>query len=391
MPSPTAFEERYGFARKEVSLANWRTAPYSRWAFQNVGEIVPSAWIAAEPGYAPEGAQDADALLRENVVLSGGTQTVEAFLQRSSADALSIMKGGRFVADWSAPHMDIGARHIVFSVSKSLTAILAGILEGDGLLDPAAPVVAYVPEMKGSAYGDCTVRHVLDMTVAVDIEESYLDPDSAYGRYRKATLWNPGGGTESLLEFLATLPRLDEPHGEIFRYRSPNSDLLGLIAERAGGRRFPELMSEKLWRPLGARKDAAVTVDMEGTSRTAGGISVTARDLARVGEMMRQGGMANGCRIVPEAWVLDTVATGGDASAWQRGTMAFLFPGGRYRNKWYQTGDGAYCCIGIHGQWLFVEPRHEVVIVKLSSQPEPVDDPLDQDCIAFFRQVAAMC
>ena len=94
---------------------------------------------------------------------------------------------------------------------------------------------------------------------------------------------------------------------------------------------------------------------MEGTARTAGGISVTPRDLARIGEMMRQGGTANGRRIVPEAWVRDTVSTGGSAEAWQRGTMAFLFPYGRYRNKWYQTGkpSGAYCGIGIHASSWF--------------------------------------
>jgi len=390
MTGPTAFEQKFGFARRDVTLADWRTAPYSRWAFQNVGELVPSACIPASTPAAVETAEASDDLLRQPAGTGAGSETVEAFLERSHADALTVMKGGRFVADWSAPHMDFGARHIVFSISKSLTAVLAGILEGEGVLDPDAPVTQYVPEVKGSAYEDARLRHVLDMTVAVDIEESYLDPDSPYGRYRKATLWNPGGGSESLLGFLATLPRLDGPHGEIFRYRSPNSDLLGIVVERAGGRRFAELMGEKLWRPLGAYADASVTVDMEGTARAAGGISATARDLARVGEMMRQGGMANGRRLVPEAWVRDTSATGGDAAAWRRGTMAFLFPEGRYRNKWYQAGDGAYCGIGIHGQWLFVEPKREVVIVKMSSQPEPVDDALDQQCIAFFRRLATM-
>lgn len=390
MPTSSAFEQAFGFPRRAVTLANWRTTPYSRWAFQNVGELVPSAGIPAS-GPSAETAQDNGELLQQSAGIGAGSETVEAFLKRSHSDALTVMKGGRFVADWAAPHMGFGARHIVFSISKSLTALLAGIVEGEGLLDPAAPVTDYVPEVAGSAYGDATVRHVLDMAVAVDIEESYLDPDSAYGRYRKATLWNPGGGSESLLAFLAAMPRLKEPHGVVFRYRSPNSDLLGVIVERASGRRIPELMSEKLWWPLGAAGDAAVTVDMEGTARTAGGISATARDLARVGEMMRQGGVANGRRIVPEAWVRDTVATGGDSAAWKRGDMEFLFPEGRYRNKWYQMGGGAYCGIGIHGQWLFVEPKSEVVIVKMSSQPEPVDDPLDKDCVAFFRHLAAIC
>jgi CubicO group peptidase (beta-lactamase class C family) len=302
------------------------------------------------------------------------------------------MKGGRLVGDWFAPHMEFGARHIIFSISKSVTAILAGILEGEGVFDPEAPVISYIPEAKGPAYGDARCRHVLDMTVSLDFEEAYLDPESAFARYRRATLWNPGGGTESLREFILTLQRLAEPHGQTFRYRSPNSDLLGMLLEQASGKRVSELLAEKLWLPLGAASEASITVDMEGTARTAGGISVTPRDLARVGEMMRQGGMANGRRVVPEAWVRDTVATGGSSEAWQRGTMAFLFLKGKYRNKWYQTGadSGAFCGIGIHGQWLYVNAKAEVVIAKMSSQPEPVDDRLDVDIVAFFEALSGL-
>ncbi|RWP17930.1 MAG: class C beta-lactamase-related serine hydrolase [Mesorhizobium sp.] len=392
MTGKTAFETRYGFARNEVLLGNWRESPFSRWSFQNVGELVPSARVAAASSSREAPAQDIDGLLGEMVALTGGAETVAAFLTRSDTDALTIMKAGKIVGDWFAPHMEFGARHVIFSISKSLTAILAGILEGEGVFDPQAPVTRYLPESAGSAYGDASVRHVLDMSVSLDFEEAYLDPESAFARYRRATLWNPGGGRESLADFILTLQRLDEPHGRTFRYRSPNSDLLGILLERASGQRLAEWMHEKLWLPLGAMSEASVTVDMAGTARTAGGISVTPRDLARIGEMMRQGGIANGRRIVPEAWVRDTVSTGGDAEAWQRGTMAFLFPQGRYRNKWYQIGaaSGAFCGIGIHGQWLYVDPKAEVVIAKMSSQPEPVDEPLDVDMVAFFEALSRM-
>ncbi|TIM43012.1 serine hydrolase [Mesorhizobium sp.] len=392
MTGKTAFETRHGFARNQVLLGNWRESPFSRWSFQNVGELVPSACVAAVPGSGEIPVQDFGGLLGEKMALAGGAETVAAFLTRSDTDALTIMKGGKSVGDWFAPHMEFGARHIIFSISKSLTAILAGILEGEGVFDPQAPVTRYLPESAGSAYGDASVRHVLDMSVSLDFEEAYLDPESAFARYRRATLWNPGGGTESLADFILTLQRLNEPHGRTFRYRSPNSDLLGILIERASGQRFAELMHEKLWLPLGAMSEASVTVDLAGTARTAGGISVTPRDLARIGEMMRQGGIANGRRIVPEAWVRDTVSTGGDAEAWQRGTMAFLFPQGRYRNKWYQIGaaSGAFCGIGIHGQWLYVDPKAEVVIAKMSSQPEPVDEPLDVDMVAFFEALSRM-
>ena len=392
MTGKTAFETRYGFRRNEVLLANWRENPFNRWSFQNLGELVPTARVAAAPGVVEAPVRDLSGLLGDKVTVASAAETVAAFLVRSSTDALTVMKGGKIVGDWFAPHMDFGARHIIFSISKSLTAIVAGILEGEGVFDPEAPVTAYIPEAAGSAYGDASVRHVLDMSVSLDFEEAYLDPESAFARYRRATLWNPGGGTESLREFILTLQRLAEPHGQTFRYRSPNSDLLGILLERASGQRFSDLMREKLWLPLGAVSEASIGVDMEGTARTAGGISVTPRDLARVGEMMRQGGIANGQRIVPETWVRDTTSTGGSSEAWQRGTMAFLLPQGRYRNKWYQTGgtSGAFFGLGIHGQWLYVDPKADVVIAKMSSQPEPVDDPLDVEIVAFFEALSRM-
>ncbi|PWK71613.1 serine hydrolase [Aminobacter sp. AP02] len=390
MTSSTVFERTFGFVRSDVALANWREEPFSRWAFQNVGEMVRSARIATDEGNAEGASVDLGGLLAENVEINGRSETVGGFLQRSSADALVVMKKGRFVGDWFAPTMRSDARHVIFSISKSLTAILAGALEADGKLDPNAPVSTYVPEAKGSVYANATVRHVLDMTVSLDFEEAYLDQESLFARYRRATMWNPGGGTETLREFLVTLQQLDEPHGRTFRYRSPNSDLLGIIVERASGQRYADLMSEKLWRPLGAKRDGFVTVDAEGSARAAGGISVAVRDLARVGEMMRQGGVAAGGRIVPQAWVDDTVH-GGDAVAWQRGDMVNLFANGRYRNKWYQSGNAsqAYCGIGIHGQWLYVDEKAEVVIAKMSSQALPVDDPLDLDNVAFFEALCA--
>ncbi|WP_421593025.1 serine hydrolase domain-containing protein [Shinella sp. M27] len=388
MVATSAFEQRYGFARDAVRLGNWRLAPFSAWTYQNVGELVPSAHVWGGSG-GEETPEDASALVAETVSLPDGDEKMADFLARSHADALTVMKSGKFVADWSAPTMDFGNRHIAFSISKSIVAVVAGALQANGLLDPEAPVTRYVPEAAGSAYGDATVQHVLDMAVAIDIDEAYLDPNSPFARYRKAMLWNPGGGDEGLRDFLCTIQRLPGEHGEIFRYRSPNTDMLGIILERASGRRMPDLLREKVFAPLGARGAVAITVDREGSCRASAGISLTPRDLARFGEMMRQGGVANGNRLVSEAWVADTIG-GGSKEAWDRSDFVTLFPKGRYRNKWYQTGEGAYCGIGIHGQWLYVDPATEVVIVRMSSQPDPVTDPFDRDNIAFLAQLSRM-
>ena len=391
----TEFESRFGFARKDVTLANWRERPFSLWSFQNAGELVPSAVIRCANGLEQDPDADLGDLLTQSISINGGRETVGAFLQRTDTDAFVAMKRGSVIADFNAPHMEASGRHLVFSISKSLTAIIAGALEGSSLLDPDAPVIRYVPEADASAYRDARIRHVLDMTVSLDFDETYLDPASAFGRYRRAMLWNmalPDSPTETLREFIMTIQKGEGEHGEAFRYRSPNSDLLGLIVERASGQRYADLMSERLWVPLEARQDAFVTVDAEGTARAAGGVSVTARDLARVGEMLRCGGTsAAGRRIVSEDWVDDTL-NAGDPAAWKAGDFPHLLANGRYRSKWYQTGfnSGAFFGIGIHGQWLYVDPSTETVLVKLSSQPLPVNDATDLACLAFFQAVSNM-
>lgn len=387
----TKFKKAYGFERRDVTLANWRTAPFSRWSFQNAREIVPTAEIrcAAET---PETALVHSPLLDAPLDAGlAGAGTPRAFLERAHTDAFVLMRKGEIVAEHYAPHADVNAKHVVFSVSKSLTAILSGILEAEGVIDPDKPVLHYLPGANGSAYGDCSYRDVLDMRVSLAFDEAYLNKDGAYARYRRSTLWNPPEAdtpTETMGEFILTLKKADRPHGGPFFYASPNADLLGIIIERATGRRFTDLMSERVWKPLGAKNHALVTVDAAGSSRTAGGICVTARDLARVGEMLRNGGRVDGRQIVPETWLSDML-TAGDHEAWMASQPTIL-PNGRYRSQWYQTGeaDGVFFALGIHGQWLYVDPSTQTVIVKLSSQPYPLDDELKQDNLAFFRAIS---
>ena len=387
------FKDANGFQRRDVTLANWRTAPYSRWAFHNVRDLVPTADIRCAET-AGEIALPGDGFLETAITTDvAGISTVGAFLDYAHTDGFVVMRGGKIVAEHYAPHSSVDAAHVIFSISKSLTAIVSGILEHQGLIDPDRPVTHYLPEAAGSVYGGCTYRDVLDMRVSLDFEEAYLDPKGAFARYRRAMLWNPpmqGEEPENLADFLLTLKKAEGPHGGPFFYASPNADLLGVVIERVSGGRFPDLMSELLWKPLGTRRDAYVTVDAAGTSRTAGGICITARDLARVGEMLRQGGAVGGRQVVPAAWLSD-MQSNGSIEAWLAGRNVDL-PNGRYRSQWYQSGeaDEAYCAIGIHGQWLYVDPSSETVIVKLSSQPDPLGDEENQDMFAFFRTICGM-
>ncbi|MET0482569.1 MAG: serine hydrolase [Aestuariivirgaceae bacterium] len=374
--------------RADTHLGNWRLPPNNRWAFNHVREVVPTARVpgSRQPARLPRRTVDAAALAV--AAPDGRTLPLREVIRLTFTDALMVLRQGTVIYEWYA-HADAAREpHILFSVSKSLTGALAGCLVADGLLDVEAPIRAYVPEVEGSAYGDATVRHVLDMTVSLDFEENYLDQTGAFARYRMATGWNPSPKPADLKSFLAELGRLSRPHGQRFAYQSPNSDLLGWILERAARQPFASLLSERIWQPLGAG-DAEITVDRLGAVRTAGGICATIVDLALFGEMMRNRGMARGRPVVPGSWI-DDIRTAGDRQAWLDGDLVNLFPAGRYRSQWYQTGNDhdAFAAVGIHGQWIYVDPLAAMVVVKQSSQPTPVDDALDQLTLASFAALA---
>lgn len=390
MANASAFKAAYGFEREAVRLGNWRAAPWNVWAFRNVSEFIPTARIAAAPGLTEEPAVDAEALLRETFSLGDRRISIAEALSETSADAMVVMKSGRIVADFHAPKFTLQSRHILFSVSKSVTSVVAGILRDDGLLDFDELVPRYVPELKNSAYADARVQDVLDMRVSLDFEEVYHDPNGPYARYRRAGLLDPSGpgdNVETVVEFIAGLNKGKADHGGPYHYASPNSDVLGLVIQGASGQRFPDLASERLFKPLGAKQDAYVTVDRAGTPRTGGGINMSPRDLARIGEMMRNGGTSNGNRIVSREWVHDT-ATGGSREAWAESPSASWLPNGRYHNQWYQTGSGAFFALGIHGQWLYVDPNAEMVVAKLSSQPQAIVDDAKDFNLALFDALA---
>jgi len=375
----------------DTSIANWRLSPHSQWAFQHIRALIPTAEItsAKDPTPLPEVRADS---LDSLIIRSRHNIDLPSFLKICETDSMMVLHEGKAVWEWSAPHSDTRLPHIVFSISKSITAMLTGILVNENIIDVDKKISHYLPGTQGSAYEDCSVQQLLDMTVALAFEEDYLNPDGDYVAYRSATGWNPVDQTtnDSTLEpFLYSLNKGGFEHGELFNYKSPNSDLLGLMLERTTDVPYTELLSTLLWQPMGAGTDGYVTVDRAMIARAAGGICMTLADLARFGQLIMDNGAIGDRTIIPEQWIHDT-STGGNREAWGKGSYVTLLPEGCYRNKWYQVGDQDQCiaAIGIHGQWLYINPRARVVIAKLSSQSAPVDEPLDVELLNIFSQIS---
>jgi CubicO group peptidase (beta-lactamase class C family) len=217
--------------------------------------------------------------------------------------------------------------------------------------------------------------------VSIDFGEDYLATSGKFIDYRTATGWHPcavDAIDQNLHDFLCTLGPGKGTHGDRFEYKSPNSDLLGWILERASGEGLASLFSRYLWQPMGAEANAYITVDRKGNPRAAGGLCVRPRDLLRFAELVRNRGQANGQQVIPATWIEDC-SDGGSLETWRAGTSAKEFTAGSYRNKWYQTGDEhrSMLAIGIHSQWIYINPVTEVTIIKLSSQGEPLRPDLD--------------
>jgi CubicO group peptidase (beta-lactamase class C family) len=354
-----------------ATLANWRTAPHNRWAFHHVRELIPTADIAHDVRKVRE-------LPRGNAALeirvepdSGEPLTLAQFLAETQTDGFVVLHRGRLIAEHYGNGMGPDDPHILMSVSKSMLGLLVGLLG----IDVERKVVEVVPELGDTAYRGATLRHLLDMRAGIAFDEDYLATSGPIVEYRKASGWNPLGAGDTpsdLRSFYSHLQHQDGSHGGPFRYKSPNTDLLGWVIEAATGERYADLMSRHLWQPIGAERSAYITLDRLGAPRTAGGMCVTARDLARVGQWMIE---------TRSAWI-DDIENNGERKAWDEGDLRQYFPGLpiRYRSKWYvleaSRGEKAAPLIfgvGIHGQNLFVDRANQLVIAKLSSQAMPLD------------------
>lgn len=379
MTNPDLMHEFPAAAEAQVTLANWRTAPFNKWAFHHVRELVPSADIANDPeriNHLPAAPIDFSDFALE---AKGASLGLEAFLSATDTDGIVILHKGKIAFESYANGMDANTPHILMSVSKSILGLLAGILveRGDLVLDQ--PVTSLIPEVAKTAYAGATLRDMLDMRVGVQFEENYAAHSGPIIDYRKAQNWDPldiGETPTDLRRFFGSLVETDGRHNDKFHYVSPNTDLLGWVIERASGKRYADLVSDLLWRPMGASHSAYITLDRLGAPRCAGGFCATTRDLACLGQLIAQDGQRDGAQIVPASWIKD-IFEGGDAAAWDAGDFAEFFPDQpiHYRNKCYVLKGQAPMMfgVGVFGQNLFIDPTNEIVIAKFSSQRGALD------------------
>ena len=366
-----------GGGEARADLSNWRTAPHSAWAFQHIEAILPTAVVSNDPQAVWELPVELQPMDGFAVNLGGRTLDLEGLLEAARTDAMVVLHDGRLVYERYRNGMTADTRHILMSVTKSVVGLVAGVLAERGVLDLEAPAVALIPELRGGAYEQATARQLLDMRFNPDFSQGELE------RYQASASLSPSSPHElkpaGLHAFFASLSGGRRAYGDgPFRYISANTDLLGWLIERASGASLAETLSEVLWRPMGAEQPASLVTDHLGAAWCTGGLCATARDVARIGQLMVDGGARDGLQVLPKALIED-IAANGDAKAWAEGEFAQAFGRMplRYRDCWYVADSAPQLlfAMGVYGQNLFVDRANRLVVVQMSSQPVriPVD------------------
>ena len=369
--------------------------PATRWSFAHWNQLIPASDIWRGDGRVaalPRAERKDIVSISFQPANGGGTMTWEQALAANYTDAIVVLHRGRIVYEKYYGAMSPQTRHIAMSVTKSFIGALGEMLVAEGKLDPAAKVVQYIPELKDSGYAEVTVRQVMDMTTGVKFSENYADTSSEIWTYARAggVLPRPAGynGPQSFYDFAKTVQKDPDATPGAFRYQTVNTDVLGWLIRRVTNKTIGELLSERFWTKLGMERDAMIAVDPSGNEFAGGGLILTARDMARFGEMMRKDGKFNGQTILPKA-VIDTIRKGGDKDVFARAGYATL-PGWSYRDMWWVSNDdhGTYAARGVHGQTIYIDPKAQVVIARFASAPQAANAVSDPVMLPAYRAVA---
>ncbi|MDN6859454.1 serine hydrolase [Pseudomonas sp. CAN2814] len=390
-PNPSLTGERSYAAQLHVGAADVLLPPHNRWTFQHMSQLCPTLVVAAGNA-APSDLGAQQDLLQDYRFnsLSGEQVSLQDHLDATFTDGFLVLKQGRVLCERYFNQQTADTRHIMFSVTKSVTGALAEQLIEQGLLDPDRPALSYVPEFAGTAFENASVRQVMDMAISIDYVEHYEDPNSptSHLHYTVGLTPTPPGIVKypSIRHWLRAFKRKDE-HGGFFRYVTATTEAMGWIMERAAG--LPcHVLFERMWKQLGCERDGFLLAEPSGHGVVGFGFNATLRDMGRFGLMLLGRGRFNGHQVLPQAAV-ERLLRGNDPAVYATNKeFSEWSPQASYKSQWYVFNDRALMAVGIHGQWVFVDFANQVVIIKQSSAPQ-AENVIDTDTVHLLKTLAA--
>ena len=300
---------------------------------------------------------------------------VDAYLAGQRAAGLIVVHDGRVRLERYGLGFDANGRWTSFSVAKSMTSTLVGAALRDGAIRSLDDKVSdYLPEMKGSAYDDVSIRQLLTMTSGVQWNEDYTDPNSDVARFNNH---KPEDGVDANVSYLRKLPRA-APAGTRWNYSTGETNLVGVLLARAIKKPLATYLSEKIWVPAGMEQQATWLLSRTGTEISGCCVQAATRDYARLGVFILGGARVDGKSVVADGWLAEATTKRADIGMLGRG----------YGYQWWTYDDGTFAARGIFGQGIFIDPKRKLVIVSnadwAGGARDPVAGPARE---AFYRAV----
>jgi CubicO group peptidase (beta-lactamase class C family) len=338
-----------------------RSARFRRMESWFAGYEVPAAQKLRE---FPAGSQLAPAL----------RSRIAALVLETNAAGAMVIQDGKLRYEGYSLGFDASQRWTSFSVAKSFTSTLLGAAIRDGYVTSLEDSVAkYIPEMKGTAYENVTVKQLATMTSGIRWNEDYTDPDSDVAQMASIAA---GPGEDAIVNQLKVLPR-EAPAGEKFVYKTGETNLLGVLVERATGSSLAGYAKVKIVDPAGF--EAPMFWMIEPSGRNIGGCCLSLRlaDYARMGQFVLDGGGD----VVPDGWFAEATA--------MQVKFGDQYPGLGYGYQWWTYPGGNYGAQGIFGQAITIVPEHDLVVAVVSNWPTATTSDYRGKWQAVIAEIAA--
>jgi len=287
--------------------------------------------------------------------VDGKQYSLKDFYARTATRGIIVVQGDDIKLEHYSPGHTEETRWVSFSVTKSLTSMLIGAAVKDGYIEGVDEKVAdYLPRLKGTSYEDVRIKDVLRMASGVAWNEDYTDPKS------DVALAGALNGID-LVQYLANLPKVAE-RGTTFNYNTGETNLAGELLRSAIGNNASEYLEHKIWKPYGMEHDAYWLLSSEGGVETGGCcLNATLRDYARIGMFAKdQGVLPDGTGVLPEGWMKESTSP-------SKG-----FDG--YGYLWWLFDNGSYSARGIFQQWIYIDPKRDLVIATHTNAAQAVED-----------------
>ncbi len=351
--------------------------------FRNIDRLFPTRAIA--PSATPRPLLRAERALGDFRFTDGDSiYDLNRYVELNRVAAMLVLKDGRIALERYRFGNTARTRWMSMSIAKSVTSTLIGAAIREGrIANINDPVTRYVPALTGSAYDGVSVRDVLMMSSGVRWTETYTDPQSDRRRLLEAQISQVPGAALTVLKSLA---RATEP-GIVNTYSTGETQVAAELLRGAVGKPLAAYLSEKIWVPAGMEAEAKWWLaSPDGLEIGGSGISATLRDYGRFGLFVMADGIVGRDTILPTGWVREA-------------TSPKVLRNGRaldYGYLWWTATtaaarrDAAFSAVGIHGQFIYVNPVERVVIVVWSAQPAPSGGAVVNDDLFFDAVVATL-